>query len=179
MGGMRQVIWAGAFVLLALTGPTAAQNAITRSPVLVIDTDALFARSQLGQRFQAEIDRRVRALEAENATIEAALQEEERALADQRTTMSAEEFRPLADAFDEKAQRIRQEQDAKELAIRRLPESLRREFLTAANPVLAQIMLERGAAVIIDQRSVFRFAEAVDVTEAVIAALNQQDTFAE
>lgn len=170
--GIRRLAWVFLSLALFCAAPLSAQNTITRSLVLVIDTEELFEQSDLGQQFQAEIDRRVAALNAENAEIATALETEEQALAAQRTTMSAAEFRPLADAFDEKAQRIRAEREDQATEIRRLPEVFRREFLIAANPVFAQIMQERGAAVILDERSVFRFAEVIDVTDEVIAALN-------
>ena len=47
-------------------------------------------------------------------------------------------------------------------------------FLTAAAPVLEQIMREAGAAVILEQRSVFVSANAIDITKKAIERIDAQ-----
>ncbi|MGR3455973.1 OmpH family outer membrane protein [Pseudooceanicola sp.] len=160
---------------LALVGPARAQQLggeVVQSPVLLIDSEEAFARSALGQRIAQEIESVSKALAAENRTIEAELIEEERRLTALRETLPAEEFRKRADAFDEKVRRIRSEQDAKARALNQRGDAGRREFLTAARPVLEEIMRDSGAAVILETRDVFLGADAVNVTGLVIDRLD-------
>ncbi len=153
-----------------LGGPL--NEGVVRSPLLVIDFDRVFAESQIGQQFNAALEREGTALVAENRRIEAELTEEELRLTEQRPGMAPEEFRALADAFDEKVQRLRGEQDAKATALGSRNEEQQRRFLQVAQPVLEGLMRETNAAVILERRSVFVAADAVDVTDLAIARIN-------
>jgi Skp family chaperone for outer membrane proteins len=120
----------------------------------------------------AEVKRDAAALEAENQQIEDQLTAEERSLTERRPTMEVEDFRVEAEAFDARVQAIRAEQDAKERALQQAVTEGRSKFLEAARPILAQIMIESGAAVVLDLRSVFLGVGAVDITDAAIKAVD-------
>ena len=145
-----------------------------RSPVLIIDTERVFAESQFGLRIAADVQRDSEALVAENRRIEAALTEEERSLTLRRPTMPAADFRAEADAFDERVQGIRQAQDAKQRALQEGIVTGRDQFLQAATPILGQLMQESGAVVILDRRSVFLGVGSVDITDQAIARINAE-----
>ncbi len=167
---------AALLVLLALAAspaPVAAQdNQLIRSPVLSLDQDRMFAVSAFGQRIEAELQADGSLLEAENRRIEAELEAEEKDLTARRPAMSADAFRALADAFDTKVQRIRNEQTAKARALGLRTEEAQRQFIEAARPVLEQMMVDAGAVVIIDPRSVVMSRAAIDVTEEAIRRIN-------
>ncbi|MCE2749953.1 MAG: hypothetical protein LW715_14710 [Rhodobacter sp.] len=55
----------------------------TAGPILTLDQNRLYADSRYGQQSQAAIDAEAKALAAENRSLEAALEAEEAALADQ------------------------------------------------------------------------------------------------
>jgi Skp family chaperone for outer membrane proteins len=141
-------------------------------PVLTIDADRLLAESELGRAVAAEVDEAARRLAEENRRIEADLLSEERALTERRGMMSPDEFRPLADAFDEKVQRLRAEQDEKERALADLREDGRQRFFRQAVPILSEILREQGALVLLDRRDVFLSADAVDITDLAIARID-------
>lgn len=142
------------------------------APVLTIDPDRLFAASALGRRFAAELEAASRELAAENRAIEARLTAEERALTERRASLPPAEFRALAEAFDARVEEIRREQEAKSRALARQREEDRQRFIEAALPVLAAVMAEAGAAVILDRRAVFLSFEEIDVTDLVIERLD-------
>ncbi len=143
------------------------------SPVLTIDSERLFLESAFGQRVAAEIERAGAELAAENRRIEADLEAEERRLTDIRSTMEAEEFRALADEFDDKVQATREAQVAKGRALNDLLEQEREVFLSAAAPVLERLMRSADAAVILELRSVFVSSSAIEITEDAIDLLNE------
>ena len=180
---MRRVAVAGAFVavLIGLAAPAARaqqglgglfSDPVAASPVLVVELDRLFAESAFGLRIAAEIEEEGSQLAAENRRIEAELIAEERQITEQRPGLTPEAFRALADAFDEKVQTFRREQDAKVRAIGQRNEEGQRAFLTAAQPVLQDLMTEAGATVLLDRRVVFLSAPAVDVTDAAIERID-------
>jgi len=145
-----------------------------RSPVLTIDIERLFSESLFGQRISGDLLRQTEELAAENRRIEAALTEEERSLTLRRPTMDVATFRAAAEEFDTRVQDIRRAQDAKERALQLVVTQGRDAFLATATPVLAQLMAESGAAVILDRRSVFLGVDLVDVTDVAIAKIDAQ-----
>lgn len=153
--------------------PVVAQDGpAIRSPVLSLDQERLFAGSDFGKRVEAELQADGLILEAENRQIEAALEVEEKDLTERRANLDAAAFRVLANEFDEKVQRIRTEQAAKARALGERSETAQRAFLDTARPVLEQFMLDAGAVVIIDPRSVVMSRAAIDVTDEVIRRVN-------
>lgn len=153
----------------AQTGP----RVIVESPVLTIDSDMLFEGSQFGSEIIAEIEKLSAELAAENRRIEEELSREEKELTELRPTMDPIAFRELADAFDTKVQDTRRTQDAKTRELNDKLESRRVVFLNAAAPILEQLMREAGAAIILEQRSVFVSSNAVDITRVAIDRLDK------
>jgi Skp family chaperone for outer membrane proteins len=147
-------------------------RAPVQSPILTIDSDRLFEESSFGRQTISEFEALGAALAAENRRIEEALSEEERDLTDLRPTISAEEFRALADAFDEKVQETRRTQDKKGRELNASLEERRVVFLNSALPVLEQLMREAGAAVVLEQRSIFISSNVVDITAIAIERLD-------
>ncbi len=158
-------------VAMTLTVPGIAAAQV-QSPILTVDSERLYQASAFGKRAARELEERTNVLQAENRRIEAALAEEERALTDQRPTLTPEAFRALADAFDEKVQATRQRQDAKSRALTQQLEEDRIAFLNAAVPVLQTLMREAGAAVVLERRGVFLSATAIDITDDAIARID-------
>ena len=175
---MRLCALAAALLLGLASGPALAQDDLSmgqvRSPILTIDVDRLLAETDFGQRLGEDLNQQREALAAENRRIEAELTAEERGLTERRPSMEVEAFRAEAEAFDAKVQSIRTEQDAKEQALTHSVEQGRTEFLNAVTPVLAGLMIDSGAAVILQRRDVFLSASLVDITDEAIAAINAE-----
>ena len=85
--------------MLALSGPVFAQplslGRVDGPPIVILNQERLFSESLFGQRVQAELEEASSALSRQNRELEAALLEEEQSLTEQRTTMTAEEFRAM------------------------------------------------------------------------------------
>lgn len=160
----------GLWLLLAAL-PALAQDR-PAGGVLTLDPDRLFAESAFGQRLAAEIGRASERLAAENREIETRLTAEERSLTARRTTLPPEEFRALADAFDAKVSRLRQEQDAKALALQRREEESRQNFSRRALPVLLDLTAELGAQVVLDTRAVLLSASGIEITDQALARID-------
>ncbi|WP_241427554.1 OmpH family outer membrane protein [Fertoeibacter niger] len=162
--------------MLGLAGPLAAQGADTTVPpagILTVTQERLFSGSRIGQAAEARFQAESRALVAENREIETALEAEERDLTNRRATLPPEEFRALADAFDAKAEGIRDAREAKSRALTRQRDEDRQRIFAAAVPVLAALMEEMGAVAIIERSTVLISFDRIDITEAAIARLDQ------
>lgn len=175
---LRSACGFGAGLVLAIAfGLGAAQGqeagaAQPTVPILTLDQDALFTRSLYGQALRAQLEAEASALEAESRRIDAELSAEELALTQKRKEMSAQDFAPLAAAFDQKAQRLRAENAAAIEALRAKEQAGRREFFATASEILGDFMVERGAAAIIDKGAVIVSLRGLDVTDAVIARID-------
>ena len=177
--------WAAcALLMVGLQAPamaqTVAQGGGEASPpethamggIVVLDTEKLFAESRFGLRLAEMLQAETEALIEENRRIEAELTAEEQALTRRRPGMDPAAFREEAEAFDAKVQQIRRERDAEERALQQEAAAGRERFLAASGPILGEVMMARGATVILDRRTVFLSTGAVDVTEAAIAAVD-------
>jgi len=162
----------GVAPVLAQEAERPSERAVIRSPILTVDTDRVFNESAFGLRVASDVETQGAALSEENNEIQADLEAEERALTEARATMPAEEFRVLADEFDRKVQDIRAAQAAKSRALNQLVDQEREIFINAIAPVLEQLMRDAEAAVILDRRSVFVSANAIDITAEAITRIN-------
>ena len=177
------LVLCGVFFAHVPIAVSAQEFGVVTSPVLTLDQEALFVESGFADLISAEIERRRALLTEENRRIEVELGAEELALTEKRAEMDPTEFRALADAFDQKVQLLRQEQDAKLVQLQRMRDDERQNFLRRMTPILAEIVRERDALVVIDLRAAIISADAIDVTDVAIermkealAPLNAPDT---
>jgi Skp family chaperone for outer membrane proteins len=143
------------------------------SPILTVDQDRLFTGSKFGQGALARIEAASRALAAENREIEARLTEEERVLTQRRPTLPLAEFRKLADDFDARVEEIRKTQDGKARGLGRMHDEEKQKFLTAAVPVLGELVRAMGAVAILDRSAIVLTFERIDITDEAIARLDE------
>ena len=167
--------------LLTIWSPAFAQQdgglsnvGVVQSLILTVAPDVLYSQSAFGQRIAREIEEESAALAAENRRIEAELTAEERELTDLRDTLAPEAFRARAEAFDEKVQRLRREQDEKARTLGQRNDEARRALLIAVQPVLLQLMEESGAVAILDRRAVLLSADSVDITDQAVRRVNAE-----
>jgi len=167
-----------ACVLCLPAAPVPAQSALPQAraegqAILTLDQERLFADSLWGRRATAAIEADSAALSAENRRIEAELTAEERSLTEERAGMDSAAFRAAADAFDARVTEIRRIQDEKARELGRRPESERQRFFAAALPALSAALRAQGALVILDSRAIFLAADSIDVTDELIAAVDE------
>ncbi len=142
--------------------------------VLTLDRDRLYAESDLGKAAEARFQEASAALVAENRTLEAALEAEERSLTEQRATLTKDQFRQLASDFDTKVEDLRRAQDAKSRALTRSREEERQAFFEAAVPVLGRLMVDLKAVAIIERSAIILIFDQLDVTDLAIERLNAE-----
>ncbi len=147
---------------------------VVQSLILTVAPEALYTKSDFGQRIAREIEAESAEIAGENRRIESELTAEERELTELRDTLAPADFRARAEAFDEKVQRLRREQDEKARAVGTRNEEARRALLTAAQPLLLQLMIESGAVAVLDRRVVLLSVDTVDITEQAISRVNAE-----
>lgn len=143
-------------------------------PLLTLDQDRMFRESAWGAAAVHAAEAAALALSAENRGIERELEQEERALTEQRAQMTPQDFAPLARAFDEKVEEFRQSQDAKSRAISRRLDEDRQRFFELAVPVLVELLDDHAAVAIIADDAVILSLTSADVTDEAIALMDQR-----
>ena len=143
------------------------------APVLVVDQDRLLTGSLLGREILAQNATEAEALREEGRQLDRQFEDEERALTEQRPTLSPEEFRTLADAFDEKVVRTRAEQQEKSNELAQRVENRRIDFFQQVAPILEAILAETGAAAVIDERATLVANQDLNITGEVIKRLDE------
>lgn len=175
MAWVRHVLHAAAFGLaaLAFAAPAAtAQGAPVSGDILVLNQDRLLSQTQYGQRIQRELEAASTALAAQNREIETQLTAEELELTELRETLATEDFRAMADEFDERVSGIRAAQDAKTRDLQAQADAVRQRFFEEIVPILLELVEAEGAAVLLDSRTVLLSAGSVDVTDRAIAEID-------
>lgn len=142
--------------------------------LMTINQDELFMNSVWGQRVQAYIEARSVEIAAENDRIADELAAEEQELTTLRGTLTPEEFSRRADEFDARVVEVRRTRDVVGRELQQAADEERTAFFRAALPILADVMRERGAVAVLDQRMIFVAAESIDVTDLLIARLNAE-----
>ena len=113
------------------------------------------------------------ALAAENRQIEGQLSERERDLTARRPSMNPQEFRTLADTFNDDVKRHRQVQLGKEQDLFRKHEEDRQQFRLVANRVLTELMAQRGALALISEEAILLGFKDIDITDEAIKRMDE------
>ena len=161
-----------------------AQN-VPAAVVAVVDTQRILgtctacaaANTQI-QALVTQAQSRATALSTPLQTQEQALQTEAnrvRALPDGAAKNTA------ASALNQRAQAFQASQGAAQQELDRLRQNIEstrqnvlRQIGEKMNPIITQVMQQRGANIAVDQGATLAAAKSVDVTDAVLASLNQQ-----
>jgi Skp family chaperone for outer membrane proteins len=164
-------IWPAIIVWLMLALPVVAQQQL-QPQVLIIDSERLYFETLYGRRLIADLAALAAEVQAENDRIVASLTEEERSLTQRRPEMTPEAFRAAADAFDEKVQEVRRTRDAKESDLLSENADARAVFQEQVQGIVANVMLERGAWMVLDERNVLLSIRAANITDDVIVRID-------
>lgn len=187
MGGSAQRLvavsrsfWA-AFCVVILCGlPTIAQESdapqaptIVHGSFVILDPERLYAESAFGLRVQEELKTLAKEIQSENGKLTRDLETEELELLEQRSILSPEDFRIIADAFDDKVQGIRDAQERKGQELGKRAAEGRQAFNDASLPILRTILKDRNALGILDSRVILLPDPSIDITNEAILRVDQ------
>ena len=176
---MRQLICAFLVAAFAAIGVSAAAQSeqgrvVIPSPIMVIDFESVFNNTRYGKRIAAEITAERTRVQAELDQMAESLIAEESALTDARSTMEPEAFRAAAEAFDERAQNERATRETVQGRLVELLETEEAQFIERIQPIINEMMIERGAVVAMDRRSVIRAIGSANATDDAIALIDER-----
>lgn len=177
-----QYVMAAAFVALFPTSAFAQRAA--PATVVIVDTDRIYrectacraAQPQL-QSLGTQLQQRAQALgqpiETEIQSIQQAAQAARNASGAARTTAEQQ--------LQQRAQRLEQQRSSAQQELARLEQNIRstqahilQQINVRLNPIITQVMTQRGANIAMDVNATLAHGSAINVTDAVLVTLNQQ-----
>lgn len=176
-GAIRLCVLAGV-LLGAPVMPFAAgaQQTLTANapvPFRILNETRLLNESRLGRQVLERIDQARQALEAENQRLFDQLAAEERELTTQRASLSPEEFRARADAFDARVEEVRAERARTSDDLSRQSEAEAQRFFDAALPIMVQMMGDEGIIALLKPEALIIGSDWLDITDEAIARLDE------
>ncbi len=165
----------GVLTLAALVMSAPAAQAQTASAnILVVDTVRIQEQSSAAKSMQTQIRDFETKLQAQAKSAEEKLKAEEVGLKQQQTLLAPEQFdvkrREFETRLGEEQRKLQQAQQDMQVAARTAQGTL----LKALEPILKELMTERGANLMVDRRMVLTSSDSLDVTTAVIERLNKK-----
>ncbi len=164
-------------VLTAMSLIAAAPAAIAQTAsanILVVDTMRIQEQSLAAKSMQTQIRDIETKLQAQVKSTQEKLKAEEQGLKQQQTLLAPEQFDVKRREFETKVgdeqKKFQQAQQDYETAIRTAQGTL----LKALEPILKELMAERGANLVMDRRVVMTSSDSLDITPAVIERLNKK-----
>ncbi|MEM6680373.1 MAG: OmpH family outer membrane protein [Pseudomonadota bacterium] len=157
---------------LALAAPPTQGQVLEAPRVLLVNRAAVLSESAAARALAAEERRWGDALQSRVDAVKEALAVEEAELARDRSELPRAEFERRAAAFRSRVQRERRATQAEAAALERAFREARRTLVAALDPILAEVLAERGADMILDMESVLVARPGSDVTDAVLARFN-------
>ncbi|WP_310496329.1 OmpH family outer membrane protein [Sandarakinorhabdus sp.] len=172
---MKKIMISLALASAAISAPVAAQ-ALPPAVVVIVDMDNVFANSAAGKLAQAELKTRLDGIQARLAQLRTSFGAEEQTLGQTRPTAAG----PAATAWEAKVKDFttRKTQAETELQQRDQAFQASRQFVLkqlndGAQPIITQIMKERGASIALAEGATLQHSASIDVTADVIARLDK------
>ncbi len=172
---LSTILIAGALVCAPafLSAPIAhAQQQTPHAAYRLLDPDRMLQGSVLGQQIIAQNAEAEQALDAENTALADQLVIEERELTELRASLTPEEFRTRADAFEARVDEIRAERSQRSAELTQASEAALQQFFDMALPVLDQLMAEEGIIGLIRPEMMILWADWLDITDLAIERLD-------
>jgi Skp family chaperone for outer membrane proteins len=182
---MNKLLFGAALAALSLGMPTAvsAQRA-PAATIVVVDTDRILrdctacraAQTNLTSQIQ-QLQQRAQSLGAPLQTEAQAIQTAAQALQSQQgaaRTTAENALRTRAQALETRQNNANQEINRAEQNLQSIRANVVRQINERLLPIINQVMTQRNANLAVDTGATLARAQALDVTDAVLALLNQQ-----
>jgi Skp family chaperone for outer membrane proteins len=174
---MRSLLMVLALLAVGVT-PGFAQQA-TQFPIAVLDTDTVLGTSLAGRSLDQQLRQIQQQMVQEIQAEDQAIQQEGRRLAEasqgqtREQLLSNTQLTQQIAANDRRAAALRQRIQSNERDFLFTRQTAVQEFNRQLTPVISQVMEARGAALVVDASVVVQSVSAIDITQDVVARLDQ------
>lgn len=175
---MRKIAITAAFAAMVLTPMGVSAQAIPGAVIAVVDLEKVSSECTACKAAKTALEGQVTALKSREATLAAPLKTEGQSLQAAVEALKGKEPDAALQARI-KAFQTKQQQGAQEIArqtnqIQRNQAYVSQQISTKLGPIYQQVMQRRGANVMLEAGATLASGANLDVTNDVLAALNQQ-----
>ena len=177
MSPFKTFIIAASLVFASLAYPTPSADA-QGATIVVIDQARILRESAGGQDLQRKLQAINQTIQSELQSEQSALETEGRALQSSTANKSAEVIRAdtalvsQMQSFERKRQSLAQKSQIRAQELQQTEQNAITEFYTALEPVLEQVMAERGGDIMLERSSILFAGPALDATDLAISKIN-------
>lgn len=172
MAAIAVVAAALAVSLFPLARPASAQQAQVPLVVAVLDVNHILRDASAAKAVRDQVDKQRDAYQADLVQQENKLRETDKQLAQQRATLSQEEFAKQRNDLNQKIDQLRQESDKRKQQLEKAFNAGMQQVTKALEGVLAEIAKQRGLTLVLNKAMVPLSANDLDITQEALKALN-------
>ena len=172
---MKNRIVAALVAATALAAPAMAQRA-PASTVIVINTDRIYRDCNACRTAQTQLQSQVTALRTRQQALEGQLRPEGQAIQTAVNALAGKQpdaaLQNRVKAFQQRQEQANQELSKGQQNIQSIQANVVRQINERLQPVINQVMTQKGANLAVDEGSTLAHSQATDATNEVLAALN-------
>lgn len=170
---MKSILFTLAAALALIFAPQAAH---AQAKIAVVNIQQIMSDSKAAQSIQGQLDKHRKSFQDEFSQYERTLMDKEKALAEQRAEMPAEEFSKQRETFEnevlETRKLVQKRQRALEEAAAEALNKLRNEVLQ----IVADMAEKEKYDLVITRQNIILAQKDMEITDAVMAALDKKLT---
>ena len=174
---MKTQIAAAMIAASVIATPALAQRA-PGAVVVVVDTDRVYRECNACRTAQSQLQTQVQALRTRQQTLEGQLRPEGQAIQTAVTALGSKApdaaLQNRVKAFQQRQEQANQELARGQQNLQSIQANVLRQINEKLQPVINQVMTQKGANLAVDVDATLAHGTAVNVTNDVLAGLNQQ-----
>jgi outer membrane protein len=154
---------------------TALAQATPPATIIVVDIERVVSQSAAGKQAMTEIQAKVSALQSRANALQGQLKTEADAIqaGQANNSLAGPALETRVKAFGQKQQSAQQEVGRLESEVQRSRQYVLQQISDGVNPIVVQLMKERGASIAMPKAAALQYSPALDVTTEVIARLDK------
>lgn len=176
---MTKYLMAAALSATALASPIAAQaQKLNPAVIAIVDNDRVFRECNACKAAQTQLQTQLQQIQQRAQQLGQPLQTEAQSLDSAVKALAGKQpdaaLQQRATAFQQKQGAAQKEIADREQTFQRNRAYVAQQIQAKLNPIVSQVMTARGATVALDSQATLAAAASIDVTNDVLAQLNQQ-----
>ncbi len=165
---------ATAALLLAATAAPAVAQQLSPPVIIIVDMDRVVNESAAGKQAGTDLQAKAQSLQTRRTTLAGQLQSEAQAIqqGQQNKTLAGPALEQRIKAFQDRENGANQELARGQDDLARSRQYVIQQITKGADPIITQLMRERGAALALQKGATLQHTASLEVTTDVITRLN-------
>ncbi|MFA7441305.1 MAG: OmpH family outer membrane protein [Sphingomonadaceae bacterium] len=171
---MKMTKVAAAALLLSVSAAPVMAQKLSPAVIAIVDMDRIVNESAAGKQAGTELQTKISGLQSRASNLQTQLKTDADAIQQGQAnkSLAGAQLEQRARAFQEKQQAAQQELGRLENDVQRSRQYVIQQIDAAAQPIITQVMRERGASIVLAEGATVQHSASLDITTDVITRLN-------